>query len=63
MMVIDNFVKFMKTTIQASMANSRRIKFCGDTWSKKGLTSSYLGITAHLFSPVDLTIHHPTLAV
>jgi phosphoenolpyruvate-protein kinase (PTS system EI component) len=63
MTVIDDVVKFMKMTIQASMANCRKISFCGDIWSKKGLTSSYLGITAHFFSPIDLTIHHPTLAV
>ena len=29
------------------------ISICCDIWSKKGLTSSYLGITAHFFSRND----------
>lgn len=53
----------MKETIKSSLSSARKINFCADIWSKKGLTSSYLGVTAHYFSPGDGSIRHATLAV
>uniref|UniRef100_A0A1X7UK81 Uncharacterized protein n=1 Tax=Amphimedon queenslandica TaxID=400682 RepID=A0A1X7UK81_AMPQE len=45
------------------MSSAWKINFCADIWSKKGLTSSYLGITAHYYSTVNQCIEHPALAV
>ena len=42
---------------------AQRISLCADVWFKKGLTSSYLGITAHFFGRKDHQRHHVTLAV
>jgi hypothetical protein len=61
--VINNVITKMKSKIQQAMASARKIHFCADIWSKKGLTSSYLGLTAHFFSFTDQKLHHPTLAV
>ena len=36
---------------------------CADIWSKKGLTSSYLGVTAHFYSKKDHKRHAVTLCV
>ena len=53
----------MKANIQALLTSARKINFCADIWTKKGFTSSYLGVTAHFFSPADGRIRHATLAV
>ena len=45
--VIDGVILEMKRGIQSALSNARKINFCADIWSKRGLTSSYLGITAH----------------
>ena len=60
---ISDILQAMKGKIQISMAGARKINFCADIWSKKGLTSSYLGLTAHYYSVTNLCIEHPTLAV
>ena len=59
---ISNILQAMKGKIQISMAGAQKINFCADIWSKKGLTSSYLGLTAHYYSVNKLCIEHPTLA-
>ena len=61
--LIDKTVVHMKTNIQAVLQGARKINFCADIWTKKGFTSSYLGVTAHFFSPTDGHIRHATLAV
>lgn len=45
------------------MSQARKIALCADIWSKKGLTSSYLGVTAHFFSRKDHRKHVVTLSV
>ena len=62
-MEIDNIAEIMKSNITSSLAQARKVNMCADLWSKKGLTSSYLGITCHYYSPRDSTIQHATLAV
>ena len=59
---ISDIIRAMKGKIQLSMSCARKINFCADIWSKKGLTS-YLGITAHYYSTLSQCIEHPTLAV
>ena len=61
--VIDGVILEMKRGIQSALSNARKINFCADIWSKRGLTSSYLGITAHFYSPIHQGIKHATLAV
>ena len=36
---------------------------CADTWTKRGMTSSYLGVTAHFFSRRDRKRLQATLVV
>lgn len=61
--LISDVVAVMKRSIQSAMTNARQINFCADIWSKRGLTSSYLGLTAHFYSPDKRCIQHATLAV
>lgn len=59
----NNIVIHMKSNIQEVLQRARKINFCADIWTKKGFTTSYLGLTAHLFSPTDGCIRCATLAV
>ena len=52
-----------KAKIMAYLEGSNKISVCCDVWSKKGLTSSYLGVTGHFFSRKDRNRHTVTLAV
>lgn len=53
----------MKAKIGCYLAQSKKVSLAADIWSKKGLTSSYLGITGHFFSFKDHRRHSVTLAV
>ena len=63
MSFVNDAIAVMKLGIQQDMASARKINFCADIWSKKGLSSSYLGVTAHFFCPAKQSIKHVTLAV
>ena len=60
---IDQLVIEMKTKVQTHLAEARKIHFCIDIWTKRGMSSSYLGITAHFFSLHDHRIRQAVLAV
>ena len=60
---MDKLLLDMKLKVEASLAEARKISFCADVWSKKGISSSYLGVTAHFFSQRDHQRHQVTLAV
>ena len=60
MSFVNDAIAVMKLGIQQDMASARKINFC---WSKKGLSSSYLGLTAHFYCPAKQSIKHVTLAV
>ena len=59
---LDKVLFDLKATIQTFLSAARKVSLCADIWSKKGLTSSYLGITAP-FSCSDHRRHCVTLAV
>lgn len=44
-------------------AGSKKISICADIWTKRGMSSSYLGITRHFYSKKDHHRHTVTLAV
>ena len=60
---LDALMEELKGSIQQHLLAAQRISLCADVWSKKGLTSSYLGITAHFFGRKDHQRHHVPLAV
>ena len=43
------------------MSKARRINICTNLWSKKGMTASFIGITAHFFA--NHKRHNATIAV
>jgi hypothetical protein len=52
------------------MRMASKVALHADIWTKKGMASSYLGVTAHFFTDerkqfptTNRLIHHPTLAV
>ena len=53
----------LKAKVSAHVQSANTLSLCCDIWSKKGLSSSYLGITAHFFSRNDCRRHTATLAV
>ena len=46
---IDKVMFDVKDCIQKVLADARKVSLCTDIWTKKGLTLSYLGLTAHFF--------------
>ena len=60
---LDKVVIILKQNMQVLMSQARKVALCADIWSKKGLTSSYLGVTAHFFSRKDHRKHVVTLCV
>ena len=56
----------MKARVQSHMTNAKRVSLCTDVWTKRGMTSSYLGVTGHFFyhgNDNTSGIHAATLAV
>ena len=53
----------LKAKISVHLQSANFVSICCDIWSKKGLTSSYLGTTAYFFSRSDHCRHIVTLAV
>jgi len=47
---LDQRMLELQGSIQQYLSTAQKVSLCADIWSKKGLTSSYLGITAHFFS-------------
>ena len=43
---IDKVMFDMKACVQSFLGDARKVSLCADIWTKKGLKSSYLGITA-----------------
>ena len=40
----------LKEDLRKSIDSAERISLCADIWSKKGMTASFLGLTAHYYS-------------
>ena len=53
----------LKAKVLVQMNQTRKVAICVNIWSKKGLTASFLGVTAHFFTPRDHKRHRVTLAV
>ena len=60
---IDKVVIELKAKISSYLQEASKVSICADIWSKKGMTSSYLGITGHFYSKKDCRRHSVTLAV
>ena len=60
---IDHVLLDLKGKIQSYLVNARKITICADVWTKKGMSTSYLGLIAHFFCRHDLKRHIATIAV
>ena len=60
---LENVYIELKAKMSCFIQEANKIGLTADVWSKKGLTSSYLGITGHFFSWKDRRSHCVTLAV
>ena len=58
---LDKVLATLKQNVEGFLSQARRLLLCGDIWLKKGLTSSYLGVTAHFCSNVSKECRLPTL--
>ena len=55
--------KNMKAQVELFLIEAHAISLCADIWTKRGLSSSYLGVTAQFFSLKDQKLHNVVLAV
>ena len=55
--------KNMKAQVELFLIEACAISLCADIWTKRGLSSSYLGVTAQFFSLKDRKLHNVVLAV
>ncbi len=53
----------LKGRVAAKLKDSRKVALCTDIWTRKGMTQSFLGITAHFFTKSDHRRRVATLAV
>ena len=60
---IDLVLVEVKGKIQGSLSSANKINLCADIWTKKGMSSSNLGVSAHFFSRKDHKRHIATIAV
>ena len=60
---LDKILIKLKAKMSVHVQSANAISLCCDIWSKKGLSSSYLGVTAHFFLRCDRRRHIVTLAV
>ena len=56
-------MKELKGKIASCLSDARKVNICTDVWTKKGMMSSYLGVTAHFFTHRDHRWHNVTIAV
>ena len=47
---IDEVLIDLKSNILSHMLQAGKVNFCTDIWSKKGMTASFIGVTAHFFA-------------
>ena len=60
---IDKLLLDMKLKVEASLAVAQKGSLCAHIWSKKEMSSCYLGMTAHFFSQRNHQSHQVTLTV
>ena len=51
---LDKILIKLKAKMSVHVQSANAISLCCDIWSKKGLSSSYLGVTAHFFWDVTV---------
>ena len=60
---MDILMEDLKSKIKFYLDSAQRVSVCTDIWTKRGMTTSYLGLSAHFFSRHDHQRHFVTLAV
>lgn len=60
---LDKVVIELKAKISSFLLEVNKSRICVDIWSKRGMSSFYLGITAHFYSSKDHRRHSVTLAM
>ena len=48
----------LREIIQSLLSKAVIISICADIWSKPGMTASFLGVTAHFFTPDSNKRHY-----
>ena len=54
---------FAKRKLQKLLTSARKVTICLDGWTKKGLTESFLGISASFFDPQQRVCRHALLSL
>jgi len=61
-LISQNF-KTCSTRLHGMLSRARKVTICLDGWTKKGLSSSFLGVSACFFNPLDSTPRHVFLNI
>lgn len=60
---VEKLFEHMTNAVKVHLLSATTVHFTTDIWSKRGMTSSYLGVTAHFFAQSDSEYHSVLLAV
>lgn len=60
---IEHVLLDLKGKIQSYLVDARKVTIYADVWTKKGMSTSYLGLTVHFFRRRDLKRHVVMIAV
>ena len=60
---MDRVFVDLKASLLSVLRDSRRVSLTVDIWSRKSMTASYLGVTAHFFTRSDHKRRNATIAV
>ena len=60
---LDTIYSNLKKDLRESLSSAKRIALCADIWFKKGMTASFLGLTAHYYSRTEKDKCNITIAV
>ncbi len=59
---VNAVMKNLKKILCNYLQKARLVNICTDIWTKRGMSASFLGVTAHFFSTYDNKRHNITLA-
>lgn len=60
---MDKVFMDLKVSLMSALRDSHKVSLTVDIWSKKGMTASYMGVTAHFFTRSDHKRRNATIAV
>lgn len=61
--LVDKIFDQILTNCKRAVGQARKVSICVDLWSRKNMKATFVGVSAHFFSPKDHQRHRVLLAV